>query len=185
MSGGKWECTITGPSFCHDIVGKGRSLRFRVECTIADFWELSQAYRLKNVLSSVYEYTDKDTASLVMDMWYADVKALDLPPLTTAASSIMERKDGILSWFDNQISNGYAEGINSLIQTTKRVTRGYRNTCDFICMIFLRNGHLDITFDTQTIGSSKIDGRRSRYDGSAVEERSDMDHQDYILPQNW
>ena len=64
-----------------------------------------------------------------------------------ASNSIMERKDGILNWFDKPISNGFAEGINSLIQTTKRVARGYRNIDNFIAMIYLRDGHLDIRFD--------------------------------------
>lgn len=67
--------------------------------------------------------------------------------MRVAANSIYVRREGILSWFDNPISNGFAEGMNSLIQTTKRVARGYRNLDNFAYMIYLRNGHLDISFD--------------------------------------
>ena len=67
--------------------------------------------------------------------------------MKVAANSIMERREGIMRWFDTRISNGFAEGINSLIQTTKRVARGYRNIENFIAMVYLRNGHLIIDFD--------------------------------------
>lgn len=41
--------------------------------------------------------------------------------LNRAAESIMQRKESILAWYDNPISNGYAEEINSMIQTTKQI----------------------------------------------------------------
>lgn len=69
---------------------------------------------------------------------------LGSPEMKVAANSIMERREGIMRWFDTRISNGFAEGINSLIQTTKRVARGYRSIANFIAMVYLRNGHLII-----------------------------------------
>lgn len=121
--------------------------RRKLERTIEDYRELAENYRLLTVFSSIYSYVDKDTASHVLDLWYEDVQNLGCPEMKVASNSIMERKDGILNWFDKPISNGFAEGINSLIQTTKRVARGYRNIDNFIAMIYLRDGHLDIRFD--------------------------------------
>lgn len=119
----------------------------RLESTVSEFRELSMNFRLKNVFLSIYEYTEKETASHTLDLWYDDVLAHGCREMVTAANSIMSRREGILAWFDDRVSNGYAEGINSLIQTTKRVARGYRNIDNFIAMIYLRDGHLDISFD--------------------------------------
>ena len=118
-----------------------------LESTIGDFRELSENYRLKNVFTNLYNYQDKRTAEAVLDLWYTDVMNLGSPEMKVAANSIMERREGIMRWFDTRISNGFAEGINSLIQTTKRVARGYRNIENFIAMVYLRNGHLIIDFD--------------------------------------
>ena len=52
----------------------------------------------------------------------------------------------ILNWYYSHLTNAVLEGINSLIQTTKRIARGYRNVDNFISMCYLRNGHLDIEF---------------------------------------
>lgn len=119
----------------------------RLESTVSEFRELSMNFRLKNVFLSIYEYTEKETASHTLDLWYEDVLSHGCREMVTAANSIMTRREGILAWFDDRVSNGYAEGINSLIQTTKRVARGYRNIDNFIAMIYLRDGHLDISFD--------------------------------------
>ncbi|MDO5854110.1 MAG: ISL3 family transposase [Thermoplasmata archaeon] len=115
--------------------------------TIRDFRELSENYRLKNVLASIYDYQDAETAGKVLDMLYEDTLAHGSREMRRAMKSIVDRREGILAWFDHRVSNGYAEGMNSLIQTTKRVARGYGNVDNFIAMVYLRDGHLSIRFD--------------------------------------
>lgn len=112
-----------------------------------DFKDLSEGYRLMTVFASVYSYQDRESASEVLDKWYEDVQRFGCKEMLVAANSLMERKDGILNWFDKPINNGLAEGINSLIQTTKRVAKGYRNIDNFIAMVYLRDGRLPISFD--------------------------------------
>ncbi|ABZ82645.1 conserved hypothetical protein [Heliomicrobium modesticaldum Ice1] len=52
---------------------------------------------------------------------------------------------GILRWFVSNITNGLQEGINSLIQAVKRKARGYRSVRNFISIIYLVAGGLDIS----------------------------------------
>ena len=66
--------------------------------------------------------------------------------LRMVAESLERNREGILMWYDHSVNNGLCEGMNSLIQTTKRIARGYRNVNNFISMCYLRNGHLDIRF---------------------------------------
>jgi hypothetical protein len=53
------------------------------------------------------------------------------------------RWNGILAWFDSQLSNGFLEAVNGLIQAAKRRARGYRTTKNLINMAYLIAGKLD------------------------------------------
>jgi len=51
---------------------------------------------------------------------------------------------GILRWFHSKVSNGLLEGLNSLVQAAKRRARGYRSPRNYIAMIYLVAGKLDL-----------------------------------------
>ena len=108
--------------------------------------ELAEAYRMKEVIFHMYSFGSRDAAEHYFDIWYNDVMERGPPELCSAAKSLNERKEQILMWYDHEVNNGFAEGMNSLIQTTKRVGRGYGNVKNFINMCYLKNGHLNIVF---------------------------------------
>ena len=56
---------------------------------------------------------------------------------------------GITRWWHTKISNGLLEGLNSLIQAAERRARGYRSTRNYIAMIYLVAGHLDLSTHTK------------------------------------
>ncbi len=64
------------------------------------------------------------------------------------AKTIKAHWNGILNYFDLKITNGILEGTNSVIQLLKRSARGYRNVQNFITMIYLRSGQLNLQFPT-------------------------------------
>jgi len=43
------------------------------------------------------------------------------------AKTVKNHWNGILSWFDSKLSNGFIEAINGLIQSVKRRARGIPN----------------------------------------------------------
>jgi len=53
-----------------------------------------------------------------------------------AAKTIKDHWAGLIRWFDPKTNNGILEGLNSLIQATKRRARGY-TTNDNLIMIYL------------------------------------------------
>ena len=55
-----------------------------------------------------------------------------------------------MDWYDNKISNGVLEGINSKVQLAKKRARGYRNTDNFINMIYLIAGDLKFDYPHKT-----------------------------------
>ena len=65
-----------------------------------------------------------------------------------AAKTLKRHSDGILNYFVGGGTNGLLEAINGIIQSLKRTARGYRNTDNFIAMIYLRCGKLEFNLPT-------------------------------------
>jgi transposase len=53
------------------------------------------------------------------------------------AKIVMQHEEGILRWFHNRMTNGLLEGINGLVQASKRKARGYRNVQNLIAMVYM------------------------------------------------
>ena len=77
-----------------------------------------------------------------------NAKDSGLPPIVKVAYTIMNHWDGVLRWFESQITNGILEGFNSLIQSAKAKARGYRTHKNFINMAYLILGKLDLRLPT-------------------------------------
>ena len=58
------------------------------------------------------------------------------------AKTVEEHWQGILSCFDSGLTNGFPEGIDSLVQAAKAKARGYRNPDNLIAMAYLIAGKL-------------------------------------------
>ena len=61
----------------------------------------------------------------------------------------MNHWDGVLRWFESQITNGIPEGFNSLIQSARAKARGYRTHKNFTNMAHLILGKLDLRLPTE------------------------------------
>jgi len=101
-----------------------------------------RAYQIRLALKDIYDMTDKEQAKIALKKWYFWATHSRIKPIIKAAKTIKSHWDGILSFFDNRITNGIAEGYNSIIQNIKRRARGYRNIDNFITMIYLVLGKL-------------------------------------------
>lgn len=88
---------------------------------------LATAYYLKESLRRVWWQDNKHDASLVLDDWIEQARGSGLTQMMTAADTFQKHRDGILAWYDFQISNGKLEGINNKIKTMKRQAYGYRD----------------------------------------------------------
>ena len=74
--------------------------------------------------------------------WCDMVSETTITPFKKFAAMIKSHWTGVVAYFDNGISNGILEGINSKIQLAKRRARGYRNIKNFINMIYFLTGKL-------------------------------------------
>lgn len=63
-----------------------------------------------------------------------------------AAQPIRKNVPSILRVLTNDLTTAVMEGINSLVQAAKARARGYRNVDNFITIIYLIAGKLDLRF---------------------------------------
>lgn len=102
-----------------------------------------RAYQIRLALRDVYELIRPSAAEAALRRWYFWATHSRIELIIKAAKTIKEHWHGVLAFFKSRIANGLAEGINSVIQTIKRRARGYRNTENFITMIYLVCGKLE------------------------------------------
>jgi len=117
------------------------------------------AWRLKESLRDLYaSATDSVHAASLFTAWYSWARRSRLEPFKRLALTLDKHLKGILTTFDSRISNGRAEGINSLIQAAKARARGYRTPRSLIAISYLVAGNLThlpaSPFDTTSCAST-------------------------------
>ncbi|WP_088076548.1 ISL3 family transposase [Litchfieldia alkalitelluris] len=95
----------------------------------------AKAYRLKTTLQTMWTASPA-FAGWYFDEWYQWAIRSRLEPMVRIAKSLKKHEGGILRYFVSKITNGLLEGINSLVQASKRKARGYRSVSNFIAMIY-------------------------------------------------
>ena len=104
---------------------------------------IGKAYEMKESLIQLYDYRDAVSAEEHLKQWLNWVNEEGESPMRTLGRMVKRHLTKILNWFSGKRSNGFLEGLNGMIQTTKRIGRGYPNTSNFISMIYFRHGRLD------------------------------------------
>jgi transposase len=108
----------------------------------------ARAYRWMLKFDHVYELAAGE-AEHYLRTWCRGAKRSRLGPIIAFARMVEEYWLGIIRWFESRITNGLLEGLNSLVQAAKRRARGYRSTRNYIAMIYLTVGKLDIVTHTK------------------------------------
>jgi len=103
----------------------------------------ARAYQIRLALRDIYEMANADKAEQALKKWYFWATHSRIEQIVKVAKTIKEHWAGIMAFFKSRISNGLAEGINSIIQTIKRRARGFKNTDNFITMIYLNCSKLE------------------------------------------
>jgi transposase len=108
----------------------------------------ARAYLLKLALQDVYFATSREEAEGLLKAWYSWAIRSQIDQVRKVARTVKNHWNGILARFDSQLSNGFLEAVNGLIQAAKRRARGYRTTKNLINMAYLVAGKLDFRLPT-------------------------------------
>lgn len=103
----------------------------------------TEAYLHKLNLQNVYFAETGHEAQALLNNWYAQASGSGIRQIKKMARTVKEHWNGILNHFDNELSTGFLEGINSLIQAAKARARGYRNPKNLITMAYIIAGKLN------------------------------------------
>ncbi len=107
---------------------------------------LGEGYRLKQLFTEFWDIKDKQEAEGYLAFWCDLVDESKIQPFIKAANTIRAHWTGIINYIESRINNGILEGVNSKIQLAKKRARGYRNTKNFINMIYFICGKLKFDY---------------------------------------
>lgn len=115
----------------------------RLEALLPERLKTVRAYRWRLSFDQIFELPPPE-AEAALARWVKGVMRSRLEPLKKFARTLREHWHGVVRWWQSRISNGLLEGLHSLVQAAKRRARGYRSTRNYIAMIYLVVGKLDL-----------------------------------------
>lgn len=115
-----------------DNLDDSKNERTRLREALALNQPLATAYYLKEDLSQLWQQFDKATAGQFLTDWCNRARESGIKVLHTMAKTLQGHRNGILNWYDFQISSGPLEGINNKIGALQRMAYGYRDPEYFI-----------------------------------------------------
>ena len=108
--------------------------------------KLAEGYRLKLLFNDFWDIKDKEEAESYLAFWCDLADDSGIFPFQKAARTIKAHWSGIINYVESRINNGILEGLNSKIQLAKKRARGYRNTTNFINMVYFICGKLKFDY---------------------------------------
>jgi transposase len=105
----------------------------------------ARVYQMKLTFQDIYREADNsESAATQIKKWLSWAVRSRLEPVKSFAQMVKNHLEGILRYFDTRLTTGFMESINSRIQEIKRRAKGFRNLDNFIAMIYLEAGNLDL-----------------------------------------
>lgn len=117
--------------------------RQRLDVLLGEPLRTVRAYRWRLAFDQVFDLPP-EAAPAALERWRRGAIRSRLDPIKRFARTVADHRDGILRWWTTRISNGLLEGLHSLVQAAKRRARGYRSTTNYIAMIYLVAGKLNL-----------------------------------------
>lgn len=103
---------------------------------------IGEAYRLKELLKKVLDAAYYDQRLTPLNEWMKMAWDSGLEPIQKFVNMLKNHWYGVKTYFEKLATNALAERINLKIQEIKRVAKGYRNTYNFMIMIYFHLGGL-------------------------------------------
>jgi len=105
----------------------------------------AKVYQMKLTFQDIYRnIQDPIVAKVAIKKWLSWADRSRIEPVKNFAKMIKSHMEGILRYFVSRLTTGTMEGINSRIQEIKRRARGFRNIKNFIALIYLEAGGLEL-----------------------------------------
>jgi transposase len=104
----------------------------------------ARSWAIKESLRVLWRYHRLGWARRFWKRWYFWATHSRLEPVIEVAHMLRRHEKGVLSFFAHRVTNAVSEGINSKIQTIKKMAYGYRNRDHFKTAIYFHCGGLQL-----------------------------------------
>ena len=118
--------------------------REEFEALKAENLKVGRAWSLKESLRELWLQTSLENARKFFKHWYFWATHSRLPAMVKAAKTLHAHAAGLLNFAVHRITNACAEGLNSKIETVKKMACGFRNREHYRTMIYFHCGGLDL-----------------------------------------
>jgi transposase len=105
--------------------------------------EVRAAWLLKESFAAIYEARDRAEAERRLDTWIHNLPAAGLTEFTNVWRTLSWWREQILAYFDDPLTNGFAEGITNKIKVMKRSAYGFRSPQRYRRKVLLSTSHRD------------------------------------------
>ena len=106
--------------------------------------QTGRAWALKESLRELWAYTRVGWAQRHWKRWYFWATHSRLTPVIATARTIQRHLPNVVTFFAHRLTNAVTEGLNSKIQTIKKMAYGFRNREHFKTAIYFHCGGLDL-----------------------------------------
>jgi transposase len=113
--------------------------------------QTARAWAIKESLRDLWDYHRTGWAERHWKRWYFWATHSRLTPVIEAARTIQRHLPNVLTFFTHRVTNAVSEGLNSKIQTIKKMAYGFRNPEHFKTAIYFHCGGLQLYPVTHTI----------------------------------
>lgn len=110
----------------------------------------ARAWAIKESLRGLWGYTSRGWAMKFWKSWNYWATHSKLQPVKAVAAMLKRRLHNVLTYFAHRIDNAIGEGLNSKIQTVKKMAYGFRNRENFKTAIYFHCGGLNLYPATHT-----------------------------------
>lgn len=107
---------------------------------------MGEAYRLKLLFDDFWEMKNEEESHGFLAYWCDLAKQSKIQLMIKFANTVNAHWTGIVNYLKSKVTNGILEGTNSKIQLAKRRARGYRNSTNFINIIYFLCGKLKFNY---------------------------------------
>ncbi len=122
-----------------DLAEKNEEYQQKIRETLDTYADLGRAYAIKEALRDFYDLDKPEHAAYFLRCLMIYCQRDTEEEIVSLGNMIKSHFDGILFWYSCKVSNGMAEGRNSVIQAMKCTSRGFKDVDNLIAMIQLRS----------------------------------------------
>ena len=103
--------------------------------------ELRRAWALKELFASIYDEPDRLEAERRLNEWIDAITRAGIPEFLNTWRTLQWWREEILNYFDDRVTNAFAEGVTNNIKVLKRRSYGFRNPVRYRHKVLLSRRH--------------------------------------------